>query len=80
MWRWDVDELWRSLNILHGKYLKEKKSRGNEDALTDYHLQTQALVTQIWEIKWEGELETQRSAWKYLEKLGEPGKKGSTFS
>ena len=24
--------LWRSLNILHGKYLKEKKSRGNEDA------------------------------------------------
>ena len=24
--------LWRPLNILHGKYLKEKKSRGNEDA------------------------------------------------
>ena len=24
--------LWRSLNILHGKYLKEKKSRGNKDA------------------------------------------------
>ena len=24
--------LWRSLNILHGKYSKKKKSRGNEDA------------------------------------------------
>ena len=24
--------LWRSLNILHGKYSKEKKSTGNEDA------------------------------------------------
>ena len=23
--------LWRSLNILQGKYSKEKKSRGNED-------------------------------------------------
>ena len=28
MWRRDVDELWRSLNILHGKCLKEGKAGG----------------------------------------------------
>ena len=54
-------EIW--LDILHGQYLKVKKTRGNEDARERDTTNSSALpLMQVWEIKGEEEVEIQRSA------------------